>query len=168
VLTLDNRVYLVFLILETVQFLYHTMNVGFDFLWKTQVTGYLQSAMMYFDYGSVMSGSAAFITLLSVNMAFFIIMVLCIAINVIGHFDRKPKITSIKVYSLKLLNMMVILLRTILAIPFWQAIILGLQGRGNQMLDDIPDPIVYCCIASAVVGGIVFLIFQGLYNGLFL
>lgn len=167
VLTLDNRVYAVLLLMETVQLIYHTINVDFDFLWKTPVTGYIQSAFRYFDYSSFMSTGPALIALLSFNLVYFMVMLLCMSINILSHLDPQGKTTSVKIYSLKLLNIQVILLRTVLAIPIWQAVLYGLEGRNSPNLAGVIDSIAYACVASACVSGLVFILFQGLYHGLF-
>lgn len=77
--------------------------------------------------------------------------------------DKRAKPTSIQLYSLKLLNILVLGLRTVLALPFWQCIVGGFTC--GVLLTEQPSSTVFIVtIVMATLCCLLFAALQGVYT----
>jgi hypothetical protein len=88
----------------------------------------------------------------------------CIVMHFVVKESSKP--TSVQLYSIKLLNVLVVGMKTVLALPFWQIIVAGFSC--NNLLNDQPSSVtVTVCIFLAAVDCLLFTILQALFTLLF-
>lgn len=82
-------------------------------------------------------------------------MLICIIVQLLTEKQAKP--TSLQLYSLKFLNVLVVGLKTILALPFWQIIVSGFACK--ELLSGSPSQIVtILCTVLASLNCLLFLV----------
>lgn len=68
-LQLDRRLYAALLAIEVVQLIAQTVPVGFDFLWPSRTTGYLQMLVRYLDVGVLLNGGSVSVLLILLSIS---------------------------------------------------------------------------------------------------
>lgn len=103
--------------------------------------------------------------LIKLGLLIFIVITLCIAILLLEN-DEENKNTSIKVYSVKILNILIFLMETILTIPILQVLLITFSNDPKYGLNKLNISIYYCCITSASFS-LFFLLVYSIFYSLF-
>ncbi len=84
-------------------------------------------------------------------------MAVCIGLEVLNLVRIGNKKTSLRAYSLKLLNILVVVLKTVFVIPVWETVLLMVQARSMSLTAKLSPAVAYAFMSLAILSAVLFL-----------
>ncbi|CAK86810.1 unnamed protein product (macronuclear) [Paramecium tetraurelia] len=131
----NTFIYCLLLSIENLQLMYYPIHPVIDFLWDGQGLNYFRIILRYFQFNYLIDqGVTIFIILLYISFGVMVIIGLIFFISQysLSQLKYQEQQSGLLVFSFKLLSLLLIILNTILALPFYNIFLATIYCRSDS------------------------------------
>ncbi|CAD8205602.1 unnamed protein product [Paramecium octaurelia] len=131
----NTLIYCVLLSIENLQLMYYPIHPVIDFLWDNQGLNYFRIILRYFQYNYLIDqGVTIFIILLYISFGVMVIIGVIFftsqyQLSQLKYQEQQP---GMLIFTFKLLSLLLIILNTVLALPFYNIFLATIYCRSDS------------------------------------